>query len=229
MRIRHLNRQQRRGQPIDLIVRTNQARRANAWLDKDAEATDRELDHMAAKVRTLAYDEQAKAHTAPSTAAVVLSSAVSFEQSEGSEETKAGYLVPRRSMTVKAKLTLRDPILEFADDPWRQLDARSKQILATIDAAVMAEHPKFRAQLAAKLYAEHQSKLTYISGTNRRLVWKSDRTLLVPYRPEQLTSIKVKRDGGNHRTFEKEGDALPTWIDADGNLVNPNSTEETEQ
>lgn len=214
-----------------------QVRRAEQERKRYDQDTDRRINMMQSRIRTLRYDEQAKAHTADSQAALVLHAAPLNIHAEGIEETKDGYLVPRRSLTLKLALALRAPLMEFETRVWKQLDIESKRRLEADRRAVMRAHPDHRAKLAARLAAETGPTLRYVEGSDQRLVWRSDGTLLIPWKIQTLATVKVKVEDGISRTFDQATETLPTWKDEAGNVVDPNMidfdsatiTQETEE
>lgn len=235
MRIIKPNRRQRRGQPIDQIVRSYQIRRINAWSETDAAETDRQIERIGQQ-RTLKLDEQAKSRTAPSSAAVTLDSA-KWNEHTVIEEHRDDYLIPRQSLTSRLFLRLFKPILEFRDTPFRQLDVSSKARLANIQQEIDKRtsilhriHPDNREGYAASLRAYADTAMavflqtaTYIAGTNQsELIWKSDTTLLntrkgydtLQYIDFQRTTSRTKE-----RLHERETEELPCKIAADGTIT----------
>lgn len=200
-----------RGQAIDKIIAYNQIRRVNADLERHRLYVERELDRMAAKVRTLRYDEQAKAHTAPSAAAVVVGSAITNEWTTV-EERPETHLIPRKSLTERLMLRMFKPILRFRDVPFRVLTQESRDALADVAKQIRRAHPANREAFRDRLMATIQ--LTFVEGsTPAQLEWKSPETLLNPVKPDKLSTVKVTRQAAytKERSIEQETDELPTW------------------
>lgn len=185
-------------------VKRLQGQRIAQWAKQDAERIAEQVKHVGIPVRTLRYDEQAKAHTAPSAAALVVDAA-KWNEHTAIEEHRDDYLIPRQARTVQLCLRLFKPVMEFRDEPFRQLDAESRDKLAHIAKDIRRAHPDNREAYARKLM--EGVTLTYVAGTNPRLAWKSDTTLLSTKKgADTLEHIAFKRIGSNNkeRKIEKE-------------------------
>lgn len=226
MRLHKPNRRERRAQPIDQIVRANQIRRINAWGDKDAIDTDRQVDRIGYE-RTLKLDEQAKAkltvterstgqivvNARSGSAAALVAAAAIWNENTEIDEDKRGFLIPRKSLTSKLFLRLFDPVKEFADVPLRQLPSQTREKLAKIAKIIRSAHPDNRAPLALTLMKGIDLTLGPTVTNPGRLEWKSPTTLLRTNKPDTLETVALKRTTSRtkERTFETETDILPTW------------------
>jgi hypothetical protein len=192
-------------------VKRLQGQRIAKWAMDDAKQVADQAENLS-HVRTLIYDEQAKARTAPSAAALVCDAAKWNEHTE-IEETRKTHLIPRKSLTSKLFLRLFSPVKEYRDIPLRQLTTDVRKQLAKIARLVKQAHPDNRAALAKLMLAK--VKLEYVTVTNPSLAWQSDVSLLRTNRPDSLRTVALKRISGRSkiRTFEKEDTALPTWDD----------------
>lgn len=183
-------------------------------MDSDAEAIDRQLDRMAAKVRTVRphnnYDPVGHGSSA---AARCAESAILNEHTISPDETVADYLIPRKSLTNRLMLRLFKPLMEFADiSPVLALSQASRDELADIAKQLKRCHPDNRAAYHRLLMSKVTLVYDEVKAT-RQLVWKSDNTLLNQVRPDQLKTVAVTRQTSRtkERIFEQESDDLPTW------------------
>lgn len=184
------------------------------WINRDVQSVATYLAGLTNRVRTLRLDEEAMSHT-PSQGKVIANAAI-WNDHAAIEETKRDYLIPRQSLTAKLFLQHFSPIMQFADVPFRHLDKASRDALAKIAKTVKRYHPTNRQRIADKLMTE--LNLTFISGTNPRLVWKSDETLLVKRKGfDKFDAIAFKRvtHYTKEMSIQKETTDLPIWTEAD--------------
>lgn len=193
--------------PTVSAVSALQTRRGN----RDRKALDEQIaqgvTRLQNRVKTLRYDEGAKAHSALTQTAIIADSAKLNEHAE-IEESASGYLVPRQSLTNKLYLRMFKPVMEFRDEKTRSLDQASRDRLAKIHNLVRRCHPDNREAYAATLLLNFSP--TFIEYSNPRMVWKSDETLLTRQKVGNAT-VSVKRKTAHAMTFEEETAELPRW------------------
>lgn len=187
-----------------------QGQRIAQWAKDDADRIADQVQRMTDRERTLKRDEQAQSRQAPSHSAIDAATAIYNEHTE-TEETRRDYLIPRQSLTSRLFLRLFDPVVEAESRQWRQLDAVSKAKLGRDAKRLQRAHPANRAALAREI---NNQPLNLVTGSDDKIVWRSDKTLLSTVKAG-TGDVRVVRQTRNRRDYEVETTDLPTFTPTD--------------